>query len=125
MAIQEISKNAYNFTALIATAVTTQQSSNEFFTPGIVGADFTLNITAGSGLSLTLFVEGYDPLSNQFYTLYQSGTGAFTGVSKNTVQLWPSGSAASLRRLPPYWRVRVANENAAAATYTVTVNMNP
>lgn len=90
------------------------------------GAVLTVDITAGSTLSITPKIEGVTS-SGAVYTIL-TGT-ALTGVSTTALRVFPgaTASANSIANdvLPQNIKVTLTHGNATAATYTVDLVLIP
>lgn len=92
---------------------------------GRLGGHFTIDVTAGTSLSLTPTIDGFDTASGKWFNIL-TGT-AITGVVTTTLRVFPGFTiAANLVAndvLPPIWRFVMTHGNANAATYTVGANL--
>lgn len=119
--------NLDNISIFASAARTTTQTGSDQTNYNHRGVVVVLNITAGSTPSLTLEIDGKDPVSNTYYSvltasaaaaatgtfIYQAYPGASTTVT-NTGITQSSGMA-----LPRTWRVKVVVGNANSITYSV------
>lgn len=108
-------------TYLTSTGRTTTQTQGDQDNPGYKGIAVVLDMTAVGTGSVTLEIDGKDPLSGKYVPLL---TGvAVTTNSTNVYTIYPGGPVTanvsagfSLWRT---WRIKVTANNANSATYTV------
>jgi|SRR5579885_2272026 len=113
--------NLDNITLVNASGATTTQTSADQTNYNARGAVIVLNMTnVGTG-SVTLTIQGKDPVSGQYYTILAGA--AVTTNSVNVYRAYPgltaSANAIANDILPRTWRVQATANNANAATYKV------
>src|SRR5262249_43377371 len=87
----------------------------------------SITVAGGSG-SVTLTIEGYDPVSTNWVIL-NGGAAALTGAATTGIELSPGASGATVASsniiqrigggLPRTWRVNVVPSGGASWTYSV------
>lgn len=130
MALQnEIASRLYKFLTnlkqegiLFASAArTTTQTSTDVTVTSGKGVVVTLDVTAGTSLSLVTTIQRKDPASGKYVTILTSA--AVTGVSTNTYKVHPGITAVANLTvndcLTGTFRVVVTSGNANEATYSV------
>lgn len=113
---------------LPSAARTTAQTGDSVETTGYAGLRAVVDITAYSGTgSLTLTIQGYDPVSGKWYTLLASAALAATGTTDLVV--YPGCVAVANRvanvPLPRDVRTTVAVGDASSQTYSVGLQLLP
>ena len=113
---------------LASAARTTAQNGDQVETTGFAGLRAVIDITTFSGTgSLTVTVQGLDPVSGKFYTLLASAALAATGTTDLVV--YPGCVAVANRvanvPLPRDVRVIVAVGDASSQTYSVGLQLLP
>lgn len=77
--------------------------------------------------SITVKIQGKDPLSGKYYDLITSA--AITAVGTTVLKVYPGITAAANLAvsdvLPPTWRVSIAHANANSITYSVGAVLLP
>jgi hypothetical protein len=114
--------NIDNVTLINAVAATTSQTSSDQTNSYGRGVIVYLNmVTVGTG-SVTLTIQGKDPVSGTYYTLL-AGV-AVTTNSFNVYTVYPgntvTANVSASTALPKTWRVSVVANNANPVTYTVS-----
>jgi hypothetical protein len=89
------------------------------------GLHLVVDITAVSGTSptLTVTIEGYDPISGKYYTILASTALNATGTTVLKVYpgLTASANAAANDILPKFWRVKWVIGGTATPTVTASI----
>lgn len=89
------------------------------------GLHLIVNVTAGSGFSLTFTLQGKDPITGVYYTILASAALVATGTT--VLRVYPGLTAAANLTandvLPDTWRVVVAGTG--TATFSITAQMIP
>lgn len=110
--------NASQFTLTAATTSANGADQDNFVGRGL---HVTVDLTAFSGTSITVTIEGKDPLSGKYYTLLASA--ALAAVATTVLKVYPGLTAAANTVasdiLPRVWRVKTT---IASATVTGTIN---
>ena len=114
--------NVDNVTLINAVATTTTQVSSDQTNNYGRGVIVYLNMaTVGTG-SVTLTIQGKDPVSGTYYTLL-AGAAVITNVF-NTYTVYPGApvitNVSASSPLPKTWRVSIVANNANAVTYTAS-----
>ena len=111
---------------LASGARTTTTNSSTYYTPGAVGVVVSISISAITATpSVTFTIQGYDEISDRYYTVLASAaqTATNTGGSLLTLTVYPgitaSANVAASAVLPPQWRVNCAHGDADSMTYSV------
>lgn len=114
----------YSFTALPSAARTASPDSQEY---ELVHVDYRalhliVDVTAVNLTpSITVTVDGVDPVSGQGYTILASA--AITAVGTTVLRVGPSltGAANTVAKdyLPPFFRITAAHADADSITYSV------
>ncbi|MBX6361930.1 MAG: hypothetical protein IRZ03_17865 [Acidobacterium ailaaui] len=104
-----------------ASGATTTQVSQDQTNYNARGGIFVLDVTnIGSG-SITLVIQGKDPVSGKYYTILSGA--AVTTNSTIVYRVYPgltaTANATANDLLPRTWRVQVTANNSNATTYTV------
>lgn len=114
-------------TALASAARTATLNSGDLANPGCSGGFVVLDVTAQAGGSITLTIQGKDPLSGQYFTLL-AGV-AVTTVSTVVYRVHDSLTAAANSvandLIPKTFRILVTHNNASSITYSVGVLLVP
>lgn len=113
--------NLDNIVAVASAAYTTTQTQADQTNYNHRGVVVVLNVTnAGTG-SVTLEIDGKDPVSGAYYALLTSA--AVTTNSTNVYRVYPGLTAVANATvsdvLPRTWRVKVTAGNANPITYSV------
>jgi len=116
--------NLDNITILTVAAQTTSQNGADQTNYNARGAKVYLNMTnVGTG-SVTLTIQGKDPVSGSYYTLL-TGAAVVTN-SFNVYEVYPgvavTTNVSASTTLPRTWRVITTANNANATTYTCSVS---
>lgn len=94
---------------------------------GRKGMLLTIDITAGTSLSITVTIVGIDPVSGKTYTILASA--ALTGVGTTILKVYPgltaAGNLVANDIIPAAWKVTVAHGNSNAATYKIGAQLIP
>lgn len=112
---------------LLASAARTAEASFEVDDNDMMGGVFILDVTAGASASdtLTLNIDGYDPVSGKWYTILDSAALQANATTAYTV--FPSApvtaNVSANNILPQKFRVVVEKNNATAITYSLGVNL--
>lgn len=111
-------------TLLSSAARTADTNSSDQTNYNARGAMFFVNVTATSATpSVTLNVQGKDPVSGNYFTIYTSA--AFTATGQFSYQVYPGASAAGALTgaapltIPRTWRVFMDHADADSITYSV------
>lgn len=95
--------------------------------PGAGGVQVIVNITSAGTGSINVFVEGFDPASNAYFTILDSG--ALTTNQTKLLTVYPHVTDAANSKagqpLTKRWRVRVNHNNANSMTYSVGAVLLP
>ncbi len=113
--------NTDNISLVPSAAYTTTQTSADQTNQRCRGVVVVLDMTAVGTGSVTLTIQGKDPVSGKYYTLLAGA--AVTTNSTNVYRVYPGLAAAANATandvLPKTWRVVVTANNANSATYSV------
>lgn len=108
-------------TLLASAARTATTNSTDQVNYNWRGVHVIIDITAGSGLTITPSITGKDPISGTYYTLL-AGT-ALTGTGITILKVYPGITAAANASasdiLPRTWRFTMTAGDATSATYSV------
>lgn len=108
-------------TCLAAGSRTTTQTQADQTNPYGSGIHVILDATIIGTGSITLEIDGKDPVSGKYYSLL-TGAAVVTN-STNVYRVFPgatpAANAAANDRLPRTWRIKVTANNANAVTYSV------
>lgn len=111
-----------------ATVLSANGNSTDYYSGGR-GVDVCLNITAMTGTSptLTLTIEGRDPISGQYFTLLASSAIAATGFThlQASAGIAVAANSTANIQLPPIWRVRWTIGGSASPTVTCSISATP
>jgi hypothetical protein len=114
-------------TVLASAARTTTQTQADQTNQGAAGIVVILNMTVVGTGSVTLTIQGKDPVSGSYYTLLAGA--AVTTNSTNVYRVYPgltaAANAVASDNLPRTWRVLVTANNANSATYSVGAILLP
>lgn len=123
--------NLDNITVLASAAHTTAQTSADMTNYNHKGIIVVLNVSAGTTPSLTLEVDGKDPVSSAYYSLLTASaavaaTGTFVymvypGASTTVTNTGVTQSSGMV--LPRTWRVKVSVGNSNSITYSVAASL--
>ena len=84
------------------------------------GVEVVVDVTALTGASVVVTIEGKDPTSGKYYTLLASA--ALTGTGTTVLTVYPgvtvTENTAASRPLPSVWRVKAVN---GAGTFSATI----
>lgn len=110
-------------TVLASAARTSTTDSANFTNISSRGAHFVINVSALAATpSITVTIQGRDPISGNFYDLLVSN--AITTVGTTVLKVYPGITAvangAANDILPRTYRVRVAHADADSITYSVS-----
>ena len=108
---------------LLASAARTATTASEDQTHGdYVGAHVIINVTAAGTSTLTVTIQGKDPISGDYYTILASAGLTTTGMT--VLKVHPGITAAANLSvsdiLPDTWRVSCAKGDASSWTYSVS-----
>lgn len=114
-------------TVLASAAQTTTQTQADQINQLCRGIVVVLNVTAAGLGSITLEIDGKDPVSGAYYALL---TGAAVTTNGTTIyRVYPGlaavANATASDVLPRTWRVKVTANNANAVTYSVGAILIP
>lgn len=116
-----MSRRNFNASLFTLTAATTSANGGDQDNFVGRGLHVTVDLTAFSGTSITVTIEGKDPLSGKYYTLLASA--ALAAVATTVLKVYPGLTAAANVTasdiLPRIWRVKTT---IASATVTGTIN---
>lgn len=112
----------YNGVALASAARTTQSDSVDLFNPDARGVVVVLDVTAIAATpGLTLLVQGKDPASGKYFTIFSGAS--VVAVTTNVYTVYPglteTANVDFSAPLPATWRVRINVADADSATYSV------
>ncbi len=119
---QDVNFNA-NQVALAAAARTATTASADFANPGWRGAHVIMNVTAvPGGDSITLNIQGKDPVSGNYYAILTGLAETTTGTKVYKVYpgIGASANAAANDILPQIWRVSITHSAGTSFTYSVS-----
>ena len=89
------------------------------------GLHLTIDITAYTAGSITVTIQGKDPLSGKYYTILASA--ALAAAATTVLKVYPGITAAANASvsdvLPRDWRVSVAVGGAQSITYSVGASL--
>lgn len=90
------------------------------------GCHIILDVTAIAATpSITLTIQGKDPLSGKYYTILTGS--AVTGTGTTVYKVYPgitaSANVSASDIIPSTWRISVAHGDADSITYSVSANM--
>lgn len=113
--------NLDNIVAIVSAAYTTTQTTSDQTNFNHRGIIAVLNVTVAGTGSVTLEIDGKDPVSGAYYAVL---TGvAVTTNSTNVYRAYPgltaSANATANDILPRTWRIKVTANNANTITYSV------
>ncbi|MDE1904966.1 MAG: hypothetical protein KGH75_00765 [Rhodospirillales bacterium] len=113
--------NQDTITLVASAAYTTTQTSADQTNTNGRGVIVVLDMTAVGTGSVTLEIDGKDPVSGKYYTILTGA--AVTSNSTNIYRVYPGLTAAANATasdvLPRTWRAKVTANNANSATYSV------
>jgi hypothetical protein len=113
--------NIDNITVLASAARTTTQTQADQTNYNHRGIIVVLDMTTVGTGSVTLEIDGKDPVSGKYYALLTGA--AVTTNSTNVYRVYPGLTAAANATandvLPRTWRIKVTANNANSATYSV------
>lgn len=113
--------NLDNVSLIAASGVTTTQTGADQTNYNARGLHVVLDMTTVGTGSVTLEIDGKDPVSGKYYAILTGA--AVTTNSTNVYKVYPGITAAANVSasdiLPRTWRVKVTANNANATTYTV------
>jgi hypothetical protein len=112
------------FTYLASAARTATPTKTDNVNYGYRGAVVVIDLTAFvTAASLTVTIQGKDPLSAKYYTILVSA--AITSVSTTLLTVYPALTAATNSVanavLPRHWAIDCVHGNANSTTYSVGV----
>lgn len=126
--LQEIFDSVSNVTgtAFASAARTATVSSSDITNLGGKGVVVILDVTASADSpSITLKVEGKDPVSAKYYDILESA--AVTGTSTNVYRVYPGLTAAANLTvsdvIPKTFRITMTHSDADSITYSVGYNL--
>ena len=113
--------NNQNLTLLASAARTATVASPDQTNFNGCGVHVILDVTAAGTGSITLTIQGKDPVSNKYYDIL-AGV-AVTTNSTNVYKVYPglpaTANVSANDLLPRTWRVNVTHNNANSITYSV------
>lgn len=113
--------NLDNITVLASASRTTTQTQGDQTNFNHRGIIVVLDMTVVGTGSVTLEIDGKDPVSGKYYAILTGA--AVTTNSTNIYRIYPgltaSANATANDVLPRTWRVKVTANNSNAATYSV------
>ena len=116
-----------SLTILLSASRTTTQTSADIPTGSWQGLHAILDMTVVGTGSVTLTINGKDPLSGKYYLLLAGA--AVVGNGTNVYKIFPSATpaanAAANDTLPAIIQLVATANNANAAVYSVGVNFLP
>ena len=122
--LQELYDSSANAegTALASAARTATVSSDDITNLGNRGVVVILDVTASAATpSITLKVQGKDPVSEKYYDILESA--AVTGTSTNVYRVYPGLTAAANLTvsdvIPKTFRITMTHADADSITYSV------
>jgi hypothetical protein len=113
--------------ALIASGAytTTQTTADQVNSHGLKGGHFYINVSAVSGGSITVHIQGKDPVSVTYYDLLVSAAITTTGFT--VMKLYPgvpgNPNLTANDLLPHLWRVQAFANNASSITYSISASL--
>lgn len=123
--VQVRTGNVDNIVVHALAAHTTTQTSSDHNNNNHRGAFFVLVVTSAGTGSITLSVQGKDPVSGNYFTLLTGA--AVTTNSTNLYTVYPGATVAANAAVsipvPHTWRVVVTANNANTITYSVGASM--
>jgi hypothetical protein len=109
-------------TLLISAARTVTEASADQDHSDFGGGHVIVNVTAAGTSTLTVTIQGKDPLSGNYYTIL-AGT-ALTGTGMQVLKVYPgiaaSAGGAVSDMLPDAWRVSAGKGDASSWTFSVS-----
>jgi hypothetical protein len=113
--------NLDNITVLASAARTTTQTQADQTNYNHRGILVVLDVTVPGTGSITVEIDGKDPVSGKYYALLTGA--AVTTTTTNVYRVYPGLTAAANATasdvLPRTWRVKVTHNNANSITYSV------
>jgi hypothetical protein len=113
--------NQDNITVLQVSGGTTTQTSNDMTNYNAIGAILVLDVTSSAPGSITLTLNGKDPVSGKYFSVLTGA--AVTTVSTHVYRIYPGltavGNATVSDILPRTWQAIVTANTAGAMTYTL------
>lgn len=111
----------HDFAALTATAVTTDQTSADFFAITGKGVKVVIVVTSAGTGSVTPHIQAKDAGSNTYYDLLVGTAITSNGTTVLTIYpgLTPVANVTASDVLPHTWRVQMKVNNSNTMTYTV------
>lgn len=113
--------NTDNIAIFASAAHTTTQTSADQTNYNARGVVVVLDMTVVGTGSVTLEIDGKDPVSGKYYAILTGAT--VTSNSTNVYTVYPSNTVtanvSASTVLPRTWRVKVTANNANSATYSV------
>lgn len=113
--------NLDNISVVASASYTTTQTQVDQTNYNHRGIVVVLNMTIVGTGSVTLEIDGKDPVSNTYYPIL-TGAAVITN-SQNVYTIYPgntvTANVSASTALPRTWRVKVTANNANAATYSV------
>lgn len=108
---------------LLASAARTATTASEDVTHAdVIGGHFIVDVTAAGTGTLTVTVQGKDPISGNYYTILASAALAATGTTP--LRVFPGATAAANTvandALPHTFRVNAAKSDGSSWTFSVS-----
>ena len=108
-------------TLLISAARTATEASVDQDQSNFGGGHIIVNVTAAGTSTLTITIQGKDPISGTYYTIL-AGT-ALVGTGIQVLKVFPGITAAAggsvSDTLPDSWRVNAVKGDASSWTYSI------
>ena len=111
-------------TLLPSAARTAATISSEFSAEEVLSSDFVFDITADpASASITLTIQGQDPLSGKWYTILAGAAQAAVGtiIMRVGPSIVAAANVAATAILPELFRISVAVADTDSMTYSVGV----
>jgi len=123
--VQTVTPNNRALEILPSAARTATNSTADFQNAAHPGAHFILDVTAVSGsASITLSVEGKDPVSGKYYTILTSGN--IVAVNTYVFKIMPGITTATNQAaadfIPSEFRVTMTHATGDSITYSIGAN---
>lgn len=114
-----------NLTLLASAARTATTNSGDQVNYNGRGLHVIVDVTVAGTGSITITIQGKDPVSGQYYTILAGA--AITTISTNIYKVYPglpaTANVSANDILPRTWRVLVTANNANTITYSVGASM--
>lgn len=113
-----------------ARAATASFTGPDYTNPGYRGVKVYLDVTLDpAAASLTLTIQGKDPVSGDYHTLLASAAVAAVTTGPNVYQLFPGAAVttnvSANTYLPRIWRVIVVGADTDSMTYSISADLLP